>query len=42
MRTPIFVDGHAGTTGLKIYERLALRDDLDIIDIDPDKRKDPK
>ncbi len=42
MQTTIFVDGHAGTTGLKIHERLAPRDDLEIITIDPEKRKDPK
>jgi len=42
MLTTVFVDGHAGTTGLKMYERLALRDDLEIIAINPEKRKDPE
>lgn len=40
MKYKIFVDGSEGTTGLKINERLASREDLDIIKIDNDKRKD--
>ena len=36
----IFVDGSEGTTGLRINERLALRDDVEILKIDPEKRKD--
>ncbi len=40
MATRIFVDGQEGTTGLKIHERLAARSDIEIIAIDPDKRKD--
>lgn len=35
----IFVDGQEGTTGLRIHEYLAERSDLDILKIDPDKRK---
>lgn len=42
MKYKIFVDGSEGTTGLQINERLALRKDLDILKIDPDKRKDPE
>jgi len=37
----IFIDGSEGTTGLQIADRLAGRDDLELIYIDPDKRKDP-
>ena len=36
----VFIDGKAGTTGLKIYERLGKRDDIEILLIDEDKRKD--
>ena len=36
----IYIDGQAGTTGLEIYSRLSERDDIEIIMIDPDKRKD--
>ena len=27
----IFIDGKAGTTGLRIYDRLANRDDIELI-----------
>ena len=36
----VFIDGKAGTTGLKIYERLGGREDIEILLIDEDKRKD--
>ncbi|MBR6257282.1 MAG: N-acetyl-gamma-glutamyl-phosphate reductase, partial [Lachnospiraceae bacterium] len=34
-------DGSEGTTGLRIHERLAGRDDIEILKIDSEKRKDP-
>ena len=37
----VFIDGKAGTTGLKIFERFEKRNDIEIITIDEDKRKDP-
>ncbi len=40
MKTKIFIDGKEGTTGLQIFERFAKRDDLEILLIDEDKRKD--
>ncbi len=40
MKFKVFVDGSEGTTGLQINERLASRNDLDIIKIDVEKRKD--
>jgi N-acetyl-gamma-glutamyl-phosphate reductase len=37
----VFVDGQEGTTGLRIHEYLAQRDDVEVLKIDADKRKDP-
>ena len=37
----VFVDGQEGTTGLEIHDRLQKRDDVEILPIDPEKRKDP-
>ena len=37
----IFIDGKAGTTGLRIYERLAERNDVSLILLSDDERKDP-
>jgi len=38
----VFIDGKDGTTGLKIYNRFEDRDDIELILINPDKRKDAK
>jgi N-acetyl-gamma-glutamyl-phosphate reductase len=40
MKPKVYIDGQEGTTGLQIYERLGGRGDLELLQIDPDKRKD--
>ena len=37
----VFIDGSAGTTGLRIYERLSARRDIDLLILPERKRKDP-
>lgn len=40
MKTKVFIDGKEGTTGLQIFDRFEGRDDLEILTISEDKRKD--
>ncbi len=42
MKKKIFIDGKAGTTGLRIEERLSSRDDIEIVTLPDELRKDPK
>ncbi len=40
MKKKVFIDGKEGTTGLQIYDRIAGRDDLQLITLNDDLRKD--
>ena len=40
MKHRVFVDGQEGTTGLRIHEYLAQRDDIEVLRIAPELRKD--
>ena len=40
--TNVFIDGQAGTTGLQIRDRLAVRDDVTLMEIPESSRKDPE
>ena len=40
MASKVYIDGQEGTTGLKILERFKGRNDIELLRIDPEKRKD--
>ena len=40
IKPKVYIDGKEGTTGLQIYERLGWREDIELLLIDEDKRKD--
>lgn len=41
MAAKIFIDGSAGTTGLRIHERLSAREDIEIVTLPEAARKEP-
>ena len=41
MKTKVFIDGSEGTTGLRVFERFAQRDDIELLKIPSELRKDP-
>jgi len=42
LKTKVYIDGSEGTTGLRINERFEGRDDIEVLKIDSEKRKDPE
>jgi N-acetyl-gamma-glutamyl-phosphate reductase len=40
MKPKIYIDGKEGTTGLQLYERLGIRNDIELLLIDGTKRRD--
>ena len=36
----VFIDGQSGTAGLQIYDRVKVRNDIEIMQIPEEKRKD--
>lgn len=41
MKKKVFIDGSSGTTGLKIFDRLKDRTDIELLILDEEHRKDP-
>ncbi|MBR4580521.1 MAG: N-acetyl-gamma-glutamyl-phosphate reductase [Lachnospiraceae bacterium] len=42
MKTKVYIDGSEGTTGLRINERFQGREDIEVLKIDSELRKDPE
>ncbi|MFR1519247.1 MAG: N-acetyl-gamma-glutamyl-phosphate reductase [Clostridia bacterium] len=40
--TKVFIDGREGTTGLRIYDRLSAREDIELILLPEEERKNPE
>ncbi|HNY00632.1 MAG TPA: N-acetyl-gamma-glutamyl-phosphate reductase [Oscillospiraceae bacterium] len=42
MKTRVFIDGSSGTAGLRIRQRIAARDDIELLEAPYEKRRDPE
>ena len=42
MRPKVYIDGHVGTTGLRIREWMARRDDVELLTLSAEQRKDAR
>lgn len=42
MLPKVFIDGKAGTTGLRIYDRLSQREDIELLTLSEEDRKNPE
>lgn len=42
MRPKVFIDGHTGTTGLRIHQWMAGRDDVELLTLPPELRRHPE
>ena len=39
--TKVFINGQSGTTGLRLFDRLTNRRDIELVSVQPEKRRDP-
>lgn len=42
MRPKVFIDGHTGTTGLRIHQWMAGREDVELLTLPPELRRNPE
>ena len=42
MRPKVFIDGHTGTTGLRIHQWMTGREDVELLTLPPELRRNPE